>query len=91
MIKHVDITIWGKVQRVGFRYSALEQAMDMGVFGIVRNQDRDAVYIEAEGEVDQLKKFLGWCHRGPQDAKIDKVDYLSTEDLKGYTEFNAEF
>jgi acylphosphatase len=90
MIKHVDITIIGKVQRVGFRYSALEQAMDMGIFGFVRNQDPDAVYIEAEGEVEKLKDFLRWCHRGPEDARVTKVDYLSSEELKGFTEFIAE-
>jgi acylphosphatase len=90
MIKHVDITIKGKVQKVGFRYCALEQAMDMGIFGLVRNEGPDTVYIEAEGEVEKLKDFLRWCHRGPEDARVSKVDYQSTEELKGYTEFNAE-
>ncbi len=89
MIKHVDITIIGKVQRVGFRYCALEQAMDLGLFGIVRNQDQN-VFVEVEGEIDQLKQFLRWCHSGPAGARVEKVDYESTEDLKGYTEFNAE-
>lgn len=91
MIKHVDITITGKVQKVGFRYCALEQAMDMGIFGIVRNEGKDSVYIEAEGEVERLKDFLRWCHKGPEGARVQKVDYNSTEELKGYTEFNAEF
>ncbi len=90
MIKHVDITITGKVQKVGFRYCALEQAMDLGLFGLARNQGTDTIYMEVEGEVDLLKKFLGWCHRGPDGSNIEKVDYVSTEDLKGYTEFKAE-
>lgn len=91
MIKHVDITITGKVQGVGFRFSALDTALELGLFGTVKNQEKNQVYIEVEGEVDQLKQFLRWCHTGPQGAKIDKVDYASTEELKGYTEFKTEF
>jgi acylphosphatase len=91
MIKHVDITITGKVQGVGFRFSALDKALELGLFGVVRNQDKNQVHIEVEGEVDKLKEFLKWAHMGPQGAKIDKVDYQSTEELKGYTEFNTEF
>lgn len=91
MIKHVTITITGKVQGVGFRYSALEKALELGITGIVKNQERNQIYLEVEGEVDLLKEFLKWCHIGPQGSKIDKVDYQSTEELKGYTEFNIEF
>ena len=90
MIKHVDITITGKVQKVGFRFSALEQALDLGLNGLVRNQGSNEVYIEVEGEIDHLKKFLGWCHRGPQGSNIEKVDYAATEELKNFTEFKAE-
>lgn len=91
MIKHVNITIMGKVQNTGFRFSALDKALELGLFGFVKNVDRDKIYIEIEGEVDLLKEFLKWCHAGPQGAKVDKVDYESTEELKGFTEFNTEF
>lgn len=91
MIKHVNITITGKVQGVGFRFSALDTALEFGLTGFVKNLDRDKVYIEVEGEVDKLKDFLRWCHQGPQGARIQKVDYESTEELKNFTEFNTEF
>lgn len=91
MIKHVTITITGKVQNVGFRFSALDLALELGLFGFVKNVDKNKIYIEVEGEVDQLKQFLKWCHQGPQGAKIDNVDYQSTEELKNFTEFKTEF
>lgn len=91
MIKHVDITITGKVQGVGFRYSALDEALELGLKGFVKNQNRNQIYIEVEGEVDILKQYLRWCHEGPKGSKIDKVDYASTEELKNFEEFKIEF
>lgn len=90
MVKHLTVTITGKVQNIGFRFSALDEALELGLVGFVRNQGKNQVYIEAEGEVDKLKAFLKWCHMGPQGAKIDKVDYASTEELKNFEGFQYE-
>ena len=90
MIKHVSIMVQGKVQGVGFRYSAIEQAIDLGLTGVIKNYQKNQVQIEAEGEVEQLKEFLRWCHRGPQGARVDKVDYASSEELQKYEKFMAE-
>jgi len=90
MIKHVSITISGKVQGVGFRYSAIEKAIELDITGVVKNYEKNLVQIEAEGEVEKLKEFLRWCHRGPQGARVDKVDYASTEELQKYEKFAAE-
>ena len=91
MIKHLDITITGKVQNVGFRYAALDEALELGLKGFAKNQNRNQIYIEAEGEVDQLKAFLRFCHEGPRGSKINKVDYASTEELKSFEEFTIQF
>ncbi len=90
MNKHVDITIIGKVQGVGFRYCAIEKALELGLKGIVKNYEKNKVLIEVEGPVEQLQVFLKWCHRGPEGAKIDKVDFQSTEEMKNYEDFSAE-
>ena len=91
MTKHVDITVHGKVQKVGFRYAAIEQALELGLTGIVKNYEQDQVQIEVEGEIEQLKLFLRWCHIGPKGAKVDKVDYQSVEALKKFEIFSAEY
>ncbi len=90
MKKHVSITITGKVQKVGFRFCAIEKALELELQGIVKNYEQNQVIIEVEGEIDQLKLFLLWCHRGPEGAKVEKVDYLSTEELQNYETFSAE-
>ncbi len=90
MIKHVNITIHGKVQKVGFRFAAIEKALELGLTGLVKNYEDNKVIIEVEGEIDLLKQFLRWCHIGPKGAIIDKVDYESLEELQNYETFTAE-
>lgn len=46
----VAMTVSGKVQGVGFRYTTKMVADQLGVLGIVRNEDNGDVYIEAQGE-----------------------------------------
>ncbi len=91
MRKHVNITVTGNVQKVGFRFAAIEQALELGLVGIIKNYENDQVKIEVEGEIDQLKMFLRWCHIGPKDAKVEKVDYESLEELQNYENFSAEY
>ena len=91
MKKHVNITVTGNVQKVGFRFAAIAEALELGLVGHVQNYEDNQVKIEAEGEIDQLKLFLRWCHIGPKDAKVEKVDYESLEELQNYETFSAEY
>ncbi len=78
------------MQGVGFRFCAIEKALELGLTGIVKNYAKDQVHIEIEGEVDILKEFLRWCHKGPEGSRIEKVEYESTEELQKYEDFSAE-
>lgn len=91
MKKHVNITITGNVQKVGFRFAAIDKAIELELVGLVKNYEDDKVQIEVEGEVDQLKLFLRWCHIGPKGALVEKVDYESLEELQNYESFSAEY
>ena len=86
-VKHLNITLTGKVQRVGFRFTAMEVAKRHEIRGIVMNSGTDMVYIEAEGRSDNLDLFLKWCARGPVGARVDKVD-VTEAGLKNYTRFD---
>lgn len=85
-MKHLNIIVKGRVQRVGFRFRTMEAAYKYGVSGIVMNQDDNSVYIEAEGEAEALEKFLAWCQRGPLGAKVEEVA-VSEGAMKSYTSF----
>jgi acylphosphatase len=90
MKKHVSITVHGKVQGVGFRFAAIEKALENELTGEIKNYQQDSVQIEVEGEVDNIQPFLKWCHVGPKDAVVEKVDFVSTDELQKYETFTAE-
>lgn len=90
MNKHVSIVIHGKVQKVGFRFAAIEKALELELTGIVKNYSDSTLHIEVEGPVEQLQPFLKWCHVGPKGAQVDKVDFESSGQLENYEKFVAE-
>ncbi len=57
-IKRAHIFYLGKVQGVGFRFTAEAVARDLGVVGWVRNLRDGKVEVLAEGEETTLKEFL---------------------------------
>ncbi len=89
MEKLLSIKIYGKVQGVSFRYYAREKARELSLFGFARNEPDGTAYFEADGEEDNLKKFLDWCHTGPETAHVEKVEFTFSGELKKYDEFKV--
>jgi acylphosphatase len=83
------IRVTGRVQGVGFRWSAAHEAWKRNITGFVKNLSDGSVYIEAEGESDQLDTFVEWCRRGPGIGFVDKVDVKSVPPVN-YAEFRIE-
>jgi acylphosphatase len=73
MTTHVNINIYGRVQRIGFRYHALKTARSLGLTGFVCNKDDGSVYAEAEGEEAFVMQFIDWCRIGPSMAIVEEV------------------
>lgn len=76
MIKSVKINIYGKVQGVGFRYSALQRANELGITGFVKNRNDGSVYIEADGEPEIIEEFVLWCRKGPAWSRVDDIKII---------------
>ncbi len=87
-IKHLNITVSGKVQGVFFRLTTKAVADQLGVKGITRNMPDGTVYIEAEGDRFALESFLEWCHAGPEKAVVENVAYDEGE-VKNYRNFEV--
>ena len=81
--------VCGRVQGVGFRYSAIMEARRLGVNGWVRNAVDGDVEIWAEGQPEKLMRFFVWLHRGPQYARVDSVEKEDKEPM-GYNDFDVE-
>lgn len=88
MIKHLDITVQGKVQGVFYRASTKAVADQLGVRGCVKNMPDGNVFIEAEAEATLLDMFLEWCHEGPERARVTAVESQEGE-IKNYRNFEV--
>jgi acylphosphatase len=81
---HVFVS--GRVQGVGFRYSTVETAKDLGLSGWVRNLPDDRVEAVFEGSREALEQMVSWCHQGPSAAIVKDVvvEYGESEGLEGF-------
>lgn len=89
MKKAAIITVSGRVQNVGFRYNTLKTAKKNDVYGIVKNLYDGSVYIEAEGEEENLDQFILWCHQGPNWARVDHVNIQNSQ-VQDYKDFSIK-
>jgi acylphosphatase len=83
--------VTGRVQGVGFRWSAVREARRLGLRGWVRNADDGSVELEAEGSARSLEEFLAWLHRGPPGAFVDDVDVSPVPPGAGRGDFDIDF
>jgi acylphosphatase len=67
------LIVTGRVQGVGFRFSAQDEAMDLALTGWARNLMSGEVEIVAEGRRDRLRMLVAWAHRGPRLAHVADV------------------
>ncbi len=87
-MRHLNITVKGKVQGVYYRATTKAVADQLGVRGTVKNQPNGDVFIEAEADNAILDMFLDWCHEGPEEANVTAVETNEGE-LKNYRNFEV--
>ena len=87
---HKNIHISGRVQGVGFRFSARNAARQYGIKGYVKNMSDGSVYIEAEGNEQHVEQFVEWCKRGPSHAYVEDIT-VNDDNVKGFSVFDIDF
>lgn len=77
------INISGKVQGVGFRYSAIHAAKQSGLGGYVKNMADGSVEALVQGDKESIDQFIGWCKEGPSVSKVDhvKITWQNAKDI----------
>ena len=86
MRRTIHFTVHGRVQGVFFRASTKQQADHYGVAGWVRNLRDGKVEGVATAEETALGLFTEWLQRGPELAKVLKVETreLEIQELDGF-------
>ena len=87
-MKHLDITVTGKVQGVFFRASTRDKARALGIKGWVCNRSDGSVFLEAEGSEEQLEDLISWLQEGPERARVQEV-LCRDGQVKNYAGFSV--
>lgn len=73
----IHLEIAGRVQGVGFRWFARQQARRLGVHGWAVNTPGGTVEVAARGEPDALKQLEAALAQGPSGAIVKSVTELA--------------
>lgn len=89
MIKQVKIKIFGRVQGVFFRYSAKAKADELGIRGFARNLSDEGVEVVAQGNEENLNELIEWCKKGPDLAKVERMDVSHETSSEEFRDFSV--
>ncbi len=74
MKKSIRLYLSGTIQGVFFRGFIKENAEKLGVKGFIRNLEDGRVEIFIEGNIDEVKKMITICKKGPKHSEIKNVE-----------------
>lgn len=73
--------VYGKVQNVGYRQTAVKKAKEWDIYGWIRNRNDGRVEALIVGEKDNFKEMFDWMKEGPSAADVEKVEALTKEEI----------
>ena len=79
----IHVSVFGRVQGVGFRESMVEAANRLHVEGWVRNRRAGHVEAVVRGPSQACEALVQWARRGPATADVERVDVRVATDLEG--------
>jgi acylphosphatase len=83
----VEVVVFGLVQGVFFRAFTQQQAEVLNLTGYVRNIPGGSVKVFAEGDRDNLEKFLSCLETGPPSSRVEHLETC----WKGYSHLFKNF
>ncbi len=84
------ITVYGRVQGVGYRYFTWRRAEALSLTGYVRNlPDGKTVEVVAEGEREKLDELIRQLEAGPRLARVERVETAWSEYSGNYPGFTG--
>ena len=83
--------VHGRVQGVGFRFSAIRVARSFSLRGTVANRPDGSVEVLAEGAPESLSRLVAWLQKGPPGAHVRNVEIEWIPFSGRYSDFDVEF
>jgi acylphosphatase len=68
------VVVTGRVQGVGYRWTAATEAERLGVRGSIRNLDDGEVEATLVGDPEAVGELIEWMRVGPAGARVDDVE-----------------
>ena len=90
-IRAVHLFISGRVQGVGFRDFTKRAARELKLTGWVKNLPDRRVEALAEGPAPAIEKFLEAVRRGPQAARVEKVEIEERDPTGEFKNFAVRY
>ncbi len=87
--KRLAMTVFGRVQGVGFRYFTQEVAQSLGVTGWVRNGWNREVELEAQADPETLRLFCERLREGPVLSRVAEIDMHEIQTVTGEAGFEV--
>lgn len=91
MKKRLHIYYSGAVQGVGFRWTAENTAVKLGLGGLVKNLSDGRVEVLCEGEEADLASFIDKVENGPLRHCISSQDAVWSEASSEFKDFKVCF
>jgi len=73
-MEEIHCIVSGRVQMVMFRDFTQRKARGLGLAGWVRNLPDGTVEVVAQGEGEELDRFVAHLHEGPLLARVERVE-----------------
>ncbi|HSA06914.1 MAG TPA: acylphosphatase [Candidatus Gastranaerophilales bacterium] len=89
--KRVHLWIFGRVQGVYYRQTALKIAAELGTKGWVKNLLDGRVEAVIEGDVAAVDKMIEWCKKGPTSARVTLVEMIEEEYKGEFDKFSVKY
>ncbi len=87
----VHVCYTGRVQGVGFRYTAEKLALEIGLSGCVKNLPDSRVELICEGSKEEIEKLLEGIQKSSLAPYIAKTICHWEKPRNEFTEFRVEF
>ncbi len=91
LVHRVHVFYSGRVQGVGFRYTAERLALDLELVGWVKNLPDNRVELVCEGPKESIEALLRQIQESVVGPFIKKADIRWEKPTSTFSDFNVEF